>query len=173
MVEIAFKILDAILPAFFNRRRLRVRVHRAVFFGTPSRTSLDAALVHPARAGTTTMDVLEWEWERGISRGSKPEEYFFVNLTNRSSTRDLEVTHMWFQTDRQIQILQPERPLPVRLKPDQSWETWLPVAALPQTFLPDALTLARARLSSGAVVTSKPNENVPDYGPVPGPNRQS
>ena len=70
MFEIAFKILDAILPAFFNRRRLRVRVHRAFL-------------------------------ETG-------EECFFVNLTNRSSKRDLKVTHVWVQTDRhQIQVLQP------------------------------------------------------------------
>jgi hypothetical protein len=101
------------------------------------------------------------------------QECFFINLTNRSSTRDLEVTHVWFQTDHQIQGLQPERPLPVRLKPDQSWETWIPVASLPQAFLPDAQTLARARLSSGAVVTSKPNINVPDSGSVAGSNLSS
>jgi hypothetical protein len=79
---------------------------------------------------------------------------------------------VWFQTDHQIQVLQPQRPFPVRLRPDHSWETWLPVAALPQAFIPNALTLARARLSSGAVVTSKPNENVPDYGTVAGSNPQ-
>ena len=136
MVQIAFKILDAILPTFFNRRRLRVRVHRA-FFGTG-------------------------------------EECFFVNLTNRSSKRDLEVTHVWFQTDRdQIQVLQSQRTLPVHLKPEQSWETWLPVADLPEAFRPVALTLVRARLSSGAVVMSDPNRNVPSYGAVPGSNRGS
>ena len=136
MLEIGFKILDAILPAFFNRRRLRVRVHRAQFVGSG-------------------------------------QECFFVNLTNRSSTRDLEVTHVWFQADGQIPLLQPQRPLPVRLAPDQSWETWLPVAALPQAVLPQALTLARARLSHGAVVHSKPNTNVPDSGSVPGSNLQA
>ena|SRR5262249_35733759 len=136
MVTIVFKILDAILPAFFNRRRLSVRVHRA-FFGTG-------------------------------------EECFFVNLTNRSSKRDLEVTHVWFQTDRrQIQVLQAQRPLPVRLKPDQSWETWLPVTVLPEAFRPVALTLVRVRLSSGAVVMSNPNKNVPDYGAVAGSNSGS
>jgi|SRR5215813_4979084 len=136
MVQIAFKILDAILPTFFNRRRLRVRVHRA-FFGTG-------------------------------------EECFFVNLTNRSAKRDLEVTHVWFQTDRrQIPVLQPQRPLPVRLKPDQSWESWLPVADLPEAFRPVALTLVRAQLPSGAVVMSDPNKNVPDYGSVAGSDRGS
>jgi hypothetical protein len=135
MVEIVFKILDAVLLAFFNRRRLRVRVHRA-FLGTG-------------------------------------EECFFVNLTNRSSKRDLEVTHVWFQTDREIHVLEPQRRLPVRLKPDESWETWLPVEALPQAFRSVALTLVRARLSSGAVVMSDPNRNVPTYGSVAGSNRGS
>ena len=129
MLEMGFKILDAILPTFFNRRRLRVRVHRAYFVGSH-------------------------------------QECFVVSLTNRSSTRDLEVTHVWFQGDSQIPVLQ--RPLPVHLKPDQCWETWVPVAALPQMVLPQALTLAHARLSDGAVVRAKPNINVPNYGIVRG-----
>jgi hypothetical protein len=133
MLEICFKILDAILPAFFDRRRLRVRVHRAYFPGSAV-------------------------------------EHFFVNLTDRSSGRDLEVTHVWFEADHQIPVLQPQRPLPVRLKPDQSWETWLPVGALPQVLLPKALSLARARLSTGAVVKSKRETNIPGYGAVPGSN---
>jgi len=54
MLEMGFKILDVILPTFFNRRRLRVRVHRAYFVGSH-------------------------------------QECFVVSLTNRSSTRDLEV----------------------------------------------------------------------------------
>src|SRR5215831_7633069 len=99
MVEIAFKILDAILPAFFNRRRLRVRVHRAFFLEHESAYYVTGVILAPRPQGV---------------------ECFFVNLTNRSSARDLEVTHVWFQANRQIQILHPERPLPVRLKPDQS-----------------------------------------------------
>ena len=133
MLEIGFKILDAILPAFFNRQRLRVRVYRGYFVGSD-------------------------------------QECFFVNLTNRSSKRDLEVTHVWFQGRRQIPVLQPERPLPVRLKPGECWETWIPVAALHQIVLPEALNLAHARLSNGAVIRSKPNINVPNYGRMPRSN---
>src|SRR5947208_6108830 len=54
------------------------------------------------------------------------------------------LSNAWFQADGQIPVLQPQRPLPVRLKPDLSWETWLLVAALPQAFLPQALTLSCA-----------------------------
>ena len=135
MLEKGFKILDAILPAIFNRLRLRLRVHRAYFAGSG-------------------------------------KECFVVTLTNRSSTRDLEVTDVWFQSDRQIPVLQPQRPLPVCLKPEDCWETWLPVAALPQMVLQQALTLAYARLSNGAVVGSKPNTNIPNYGIVLGTTLQ-
>ena len=92
------------------------------------------------------------------------EECFFVNLTNLSSTHHLEVTDVWFQGDCQVSVLQPLRPLPVRLEPQQSWETWIPVADVPPIVLPEALTLARVRLSNGAVVRSKPNIDVPNYG---------
>jgi len=136
MLEKGFTILDAILPAVFNRLRLRLRVHRAYF----------------AESG---------------------KECFVVTVTNRSFTRDLEVTDVWFQSDRQIPVLQPQRPLPVRLKPEECWETWLPVAALPQRVLQQALTLAYARLSNGAVVGSKPNTNIPNYGIVSGTTLQT
>jgi hypothetical protein len=131
MLEICFKLVDAILPGSFNSRRLLVCVHRAYFAGSG-------------------------------------QECFVVNLTNCSSRSELEVTHIWFEGSGQIPVLQPQRPLPVRLKPDQCWETWLPVAALPQILLPEALTRGRARLSSGAVVRSKPNTNIPNYGIVTG-----
>ena len=131
MLEKGFKIIDAILPAFFNRRRLQVRVHRAYF----------------------------------VESG---QECLVVNLTNRSSTRDLEITHVWFQGASQIPVLQPERPLPACLKPNDSWQTWLPISALPQSVLTEALTLAHARLSNGAVVRSKPNTNIPNHGIVRG-----
>src|SRR4051812_7190 len=126
MLETGFKILDAILPAFFNGRRLRVRVHRGYFNGSD-------------------------------------QECFFVSLINRSSTRELEVTDIWFKGNIRIPVLQPQRPLPVHLKPEQCWETWFPVAALPQIVLPQALTLAHVRLSNGAVVRSEPHMDVPNY----------
>jgi hypothetical protein len=96
------------------------------------------------------------------------EECFVVTLTNRSFTRDVEVTDVWFQSDRRIPVLQPQHPLPVRLKPEECWESWIPVAALPQMVLSRASTLAYARLSNGAVIGSKPNTKIPNYGIIPG-----
>ena len=48
----------------------------------------------------------------------------FINVVNRSPT-DVEVVRVWFEEDRAtIEVANPERPLPHRLRPEESWETW-------------------------------------------------
>jgi hypothetical protein len=95
-------------------------------------------------------------------------ECFFINATNLSRDREVELTHIWFDTQPSIPVLNPQRPLPRRLRPDETWETWLPVAALPNTLHDQVFTLARARLSTGSVIRSRENRNVPEAGTVPG-----
>ena len=56
---------------------------------------------------------------------------YFLNLTNRSSKRDLEVTHVWFALEPEIHAHPPDRLLPKRLKPDETWETWVEADRLP------------------------------------------
>lgn len=95
-----------------------------------------------------------------------PPECFFVNVTNLGQ-RDVEVTHLWFDTKPPVYVLHAQRPLPVRLKPDQPWEAWVPLSDIPAG--PErAMTLARVRLSNGKVIKSRPNRGVPDAGFVPG-----
>lgn len=96
------------------------------------------------------------------------EECFFINLTNVSRDRDIEITHIWFESDSQIHVMREDRKLPKRLKPDETWETWLPVNQLQENFRTQAFTLVRARLSTGSIVSSKKNINVPKRGEVPG-----
>ena len=50
--------------------------------------------------------------------GSK-RPYFFINATNMSPNRELEVTHIWFNCDSQIPVIRPDRPLPKRFKPNR------------------------------------------------------
>jgi len=95
-------------------------------------------------------------------------ECYFVNLTNLSRDRDVEVTHIWFECGPQIPVVQPDRPLPKRLRPDETWETWLEVSRLPVPVRDDAFTLVRAQLSTGKVLKSKRNTAVPNSGVVPG-----
>ncbi len=95
------------------------------------------------------------------------EECFFLNATNLTDN-DLEITHVWFAVSPEVYVIRPERPLPKRLKPQESWETWLAVSELPPAALEGAYCQARARLSTGEVVNSVYNEGVPRRGGVPG-----
>jgi hypothetical protein len=95
---------------------------------------------------------------------------FFINVANLSKDREVEITHVWFDFSPQISVLQPERPLPKRLKPDESWETWIEVHRMPSEALESESIyhLARVRLTSGRIIKSRRNLDVPDKGTVPG-----
>jgi len=97
-----------------------------------------------------------------------PECYYFVNVTNLSKDRDVEITHVWFETVPQVHVMQPTRPLPKRLKPDEPWETWIPVDKLPTKDEEQVFTLGRVRMSNDAVAKSKKRRYVPSRGFVPG-----
>lgn len=97
-------------------------------------------------------------------------ECFFVNVTNLSKTREVEITHVWFGCSPPVYVEQATRPLPKRLKNDESWETWLPVDRMPPRLRATAqvYSLARVRLSSGKVIKSRENIKVIGAGVVPG-----
>ena len=93
---------------------------------------------------------------------------FFLNATNLSKDREIEVTHVWLASSPPIAALQPERPLPKRLRPDETWETWIYVDEVPVHLHESVVDLARARLSTGKQVKAKLNVDVPPMGAVPG-----
>jgi hypothetical protein len=103
-----------------------------------------------------------------VHRGYFPtgRECYFLNVTNLSRDRDIEVTHVWFATDPPVPALPTDRPLPKRLKPDETWETWVEADRLPALGEP-LFTLGRARLSTGKVIWSKKNEHVPSAATTP------
>lgn len=51
-------------------------------------------------------------------------EHYFVKVVNLSRDRDIEITHIWFDTNPPLHIFNPDRPLPARLRPDETFETW-------------------------------------------------
>ena len=104
---------------------------------------------------------------RAYFLGSSTECYF-INATNLSKDKDIEITHLWIDSEPQVHINRPERRLPRRLRPDETWETWIEVKNLPPSLRKDLYKLARARLSTGKIVKSKKNKNVPPVGTVPG-----
>jgi hypothetical protein len=95
-------------------------------------------------------------------------ECFFVNATNLSDSREIEITHIWFEGHPQIAVLHADRPLPKRLRPDETWETWIAVEAVPDPDHEQVYSRARARLSNGKVVRSAKNKQVPYTGTIPG-----
>lgn len=96
------------------------------------------------------------------------QECYFLNLTNLSRNREIEITHIWLESEPKIHIFNSYRPLPKRLKPDEVWETWISIEKVPASVRHNPYNLVRARLSSGDVVASIENKNVPEMGTVPG-----
>jgi len=78
------------------------------------------------------------------------------------------VTHVWFAVDPEVHANPPDRPLPKRLKPDETWETWVEANRLPSGLGERLFALGRARLSNGRIVKSRKNKSVPSQGAVPG-----
>jgi hypothetical protein len=80
---------------------------------------------------------------------------FFINVTNLCVERETEVTHVWMETSPRTHVTPHARPLPVRLRPFESWETWIYFDELPS--IPDlgVYELARVRLSTGEVFASR------------------
>lgn len=91
----------------------------------------------------------------------------FINVTNICRDVDVELTHVWIETNPQVFAHNPDRPLPRRLRPHESWETWIPVREL-HSKLADLYEAARVRVSTGEVVGSVRNDTVPPEGSVPG-----
>ena len=106
---------------------------------------------------------------RAVFSPTGPDCYF-INVTNLSLQRDAEVTHVRIESGNQIPVLNPSRTLPRRLRPEETWETWIEVERLPMSIRQDAFRLARVRLSNGRIIKSKRNENVPSAGYVLTPN---
>lgn len=95
-------------------------------------------------------------------------ECYFINVTNLSPQRKAEITHVWVACGEDIHVLNSSRPLPRRIEPEESWETWVEVARVPTEFRELAFDLVRVRISNGRVIKSKENKNVPSAGFVPG-----
>jgi hypothetical protein len=106
---------------------------------------------------------------RGIFLPSSPEHYF-MKVTNLSASREIELTHIWFETNPPVHILNPDRPLPARLRLDETFETWVSIPALPN--VPNVERLGRVRLSNGKVIKSRLNRKVPPVGNVAGAGSQ-
>ena len=121
-----------------KRRRVKVLVHQAVFFGRDPAT--------------------------GRTIGSEP--HYFVKVTNLSETRRLKSPISGSTEIPQVHLMNPARPLPARLRPDETWEDWVRVADV--THVSKVERAFRIRLSNTQVIKSRPNKDVPPVGYLAG-----
>jgi hypothetical protein len=96
--------------------------------------------------------------------------HYFVKVTNLGM-REVVITHVWVDGDPQVPLLQPQRPLPARLRPDEQWEA--AIRADEVKHIPDPEWKVRVRLSSGRTVKSRRNRDVPPVGFMAGPGSGS
>jgi hypothetical protein len=154
-VSLAVKGISVLLSlgrAFHQRRRkLRVTVHRG-YFVEPASNSSTPITASPPVTGAGSAD--------GAIESSA--EYFFIKMTNLSPQRELEVTHLWFETQPRYDYMSTERPPPFRLRSDETVEVWVAVSEVARH---DKLEYqARARLSNGKVVKSRVDRKMPPTG---------
>ena len=105
---------------------------------------------------------------KAVFSNAPQNEHFFITVTNLSHAKELEITHIWFDTTTRIDVMNPARPLPKRFKPDETWTTWIEVTRIPATDRDDTYTKARVRLSTGKIVTSHKAKEIPPQGNVAG-----
>ena len=99
---------------------------------------------------------------------SSPKHYF-MKVMNLSRSREIEITHVWFETKPPVHILNPDRPLPARLRLDETFETWIPVSFV--STASNVERLGRVQLSNGKIVKSRLDKHVPPVGAVAGGGR--
>jgi len=95
------------------------------------------------------------------------KEAFFIIITNLTLDREIEITHIWFNSNPKVHVIRDDRLLPKKLKPNETWDTWLPVNKLPSGYHPHAFTMVRVRLSNGSLAYSEQNLTPPEKEIVP------
>jgi hypothetical protein len=94
-----------------------------------------------------------------------PVQHFFIKIINATCDVDVEVTHVWYESETgTVDIL--SAPLPRRLKPSETYETWVPVSDIPEH--EDSFQHFRVIVSTGEMFTSQQNVNVRPCGFVAG-----
>jgi hypothetical protein len=90
-------------------------------------------------------------------------------VVNDSPSREIEISHIWFDLDdgRQLHLVNdPHRPLPARLRLDEAYETWMPVTQAGGVL--DWAGRFKVKLSAGPVFASRLNKSIPAMGAVAG-----
>ena len=97
----------------------------------------------------------------------RQKEAFFITITNLTLDREIEITNIWFNSNPKVHVIRNDRVLPKKLKPNETWDTWLPVNKLPSAYHPYVFKMVRVRLSNGSLAYSEENLTHPEKEIVP------
>ncbi len=88
-----------------------------------------------------------------------PEPFYFVKVSNLSPNNIFTITHIWVKDiGKEIDILNPSKPLPHKLGTSDIWETWFPKSII--TDKNNVFNNVRVVLSNGKTYKSKRNLKV-------------
>lgn len=89
--------------------------------------------------------------------------YYFIKVANLSPNSKFTITHIWVGDGKnKVNILNIQRPLPHKLEPSDTWETWIPKELVKEQ--KDVFKKFQVMLTDGKVYKSKKNTNVPSAG---------
>jgi len=149
-----------VLDRYRNRLRVRVCVHEAEFkegFGA-------SRLSTPAGAWTSVPVTGSPGW--GLS--GEAGRYAFLQVVNKSLTRDIELSHAWFDGASGALLMTLFPPMPTRLRPAAKWEGWVNANWLSN--VADVGHAGRARITGREKpFKSRPCKHVPETGYVSAP----
>jgi hypothetical protein len=98
---------------------------------------------------------------------NNPAQQFFIKVVNVTPNIDVEVTHVWFENDiGTMDIMNDIAPLPRRLKQNETYETWVSVADIPEDG--DIFHHFMVMVSTGEIFPSQQNVTVRPFGYIAG-----
>lgn len=92
--------------------------------------------------------------------------YYFVKIVNVSYETPITITHIWIKDEKEIDLINVERPLPYKLDKTDIWETWFP-----KDIIIDHANIFKnvyVILSNEKEYRSKKNKKVRPYGMIAG-----
>ncbi|MCK4922106.1 MAG: hypothetical protein KAS71_13735 [Bacteroidales bacterium] len=99
-----------------------------------------------------------------------PSLKYFIKVINPSEVKDYTITHIWIEDmSKRFHILNRETHLPHKLKPSDIFETWVDVSKIKDS-KENVFVNVRVKLTTGKVLKSKHNKDVPFEGMIGGIN---
>jgi hypothetical protein len=149
-----------VADGYRDRLRVSVRVHEAEFMNGFGASKLST----PASAWTS----LPVTGHPGWGLEGEAGRYVFLQVVNKSLTRDIELSHTWFEGASNTFMMTLFPPMPTRLRPGAKWEGWINANWLSK--VADVGHAGRAKITGREKpYKSRPAKYVPQTGHVVAP----